>query len=227
MRLAALRSGLAAALLALALTPLAAGALIIDAGISVAPNGDIVFSWYQNGPPQPNYSYVGYDVYRRATDNCSEWVRVTGEMVPLVGGELTYEIVDNPPPGHTYQYQVRPVDADRVQVFPGPCDCSSSEFVSTPGFSTPIFHGRLRDHGWAAYLEPCVGSCGPQGYISPIPEALIPYLDTGTALNIYGQSGCASLEGCSINVDHFEVVVCDDIVPARRTSWGQVKTIYR
>jgi hypothetical protein len=236
MRPRAFRSGFGVALLVLALIPFTASAFpIIQTGVSESAGGDVAFTWYHSGGAYAGYEWAGFDVWRRALDDCSHWERVTAQPYPINSGTpipdgyntYQYQHTDHPPAGHSYEYRLRFVDANRNEVPRGPCDCSISSYVSTPQFTTPIYHGRLRDHGWAAYVDPCVESCGPPGYISPIPEALVPYLDTDTALNIYGRAGCGSLEGCSISVDHFEVVVCDDIVPARRTSWGQVKTIYR
>jgi hypothetical protein len=226
---------LVAALLLLALFASSAAAFpLIMTAASESANGEVTFSWYEGDLPNPGYDFAGYDIWRRALDDCSGWERVNAEIYPRGSGTsipdghngFRYQHVDHPPTGHSYEYRVRFVDANRQEVSPGPCECTTGAYVSTPGLTIPITQGRLVDWGWAGFIEPCLGSCLPSAYISPLPPELAPYVGTNTTLRFYGRVGCGSVEGCSMVVDHFEVASCE-IVPTRRTSWGLVKTIYR
>jgi len=220
-----------AALLLLALTAASAAAHpVIFAGTSASSSGSITFSFshYGYGDPTPAPEWTGYDIYRRSLDDCDTWVRLNDQPFARQAGDgdYQYSYVDAPSSGHAYQYQVRLVDVNRQEVSVAPCDCHLNAFV-TPELTTPISQGRLIDWGWAAGIEPCLGSCLAYAYISPVPSELVPYVGTATTLRFYGTMGCGSVEGCALELDHFNVSACDVVVPTRRTSWGQVKTIYR
>lgn len=226
-------STLAALLLIVLFASSAAAFPVIMTSATESANGAITFTWYEGDMPYPGYDFAGYDIWRRALDDCSGWERVNAELYPRGSGTpipdghngYQYQLVDQPPAGHSYEYRLRFVDANREQVSPGPCECTTGAYVSTPGFATPITQGKLVDWGWAYSIQPCLGSCMPPAYIEPDP-ALTQYLGTNTTIRFYGTMGCGSIEGCSMAVDHWEIAGCE-VVPTRRTSWGEVKTIYR
>ncbi len=218
-----------AALLLLALTATSAAASpVIDAWTDAPSGGQVTlhFSHFESSAPYSAPEWTGYDAYRRSLDECDTWVRLNDEPYARQSGNYEYTYTDAPAAGHAYEYRVWLVDVNREQVSVAPCDCHLRAFA-TLDFTTPISQGRLIDWGWAAGIEPCLGSCLPYAYISPVPTELVPYVGTNTTLRFYGTMACGSVEGCSLQLEHFNVSACDVVIPARRTSWGQVKTIYR
>jgi hypothetical protein len=133
-----------------------------------------------------------------------------------------------PPPGKMYEYRVVFVDASRQQVTIPDCfDCQRFGYATFPAFSAPMVEGTLQDLGWAFYITNCPNTCFGPFYISgPVMDSLRPYVGTGQALRFWGTAGCGTLEGCSLQVESFELAACGP-TPARRSSWGQVKTLYR
>ena len=57
-------------------------------------------------------------------------------------------------------------------------------------------------------------------------DELRPYAVAGTTLRFFGQAVCGTVEGCALDVDHYEVAPCGPTAVARRT-WGRVKANYR
>jgi hypothetical protein len=101
------------------------------------------------------------------------------------------------------------------------------DWVSCPNFSAPITHGTLEDWGWALFIHPCGNECYPSFYFERGPvEELRPLAGTGTAVQFYGEAFCGTIEGCGIEIDHYEVVECGP-VQAMLETWGSVKARYR
>jgi len=187
------------------------------------------YEYYPNDCP----ALAGYDVYRRSLNDCPNWTRVNAQIVPLQTGSFqTYQISDTPPLlGTMYEYEVRFVDAARNSVS-GTCVglcglCSLRARGSAPDLSAPITQGRLQDWGWAVAITPCATGCYSYFFVSePKASELRPYVATGETIRFWGREGCGGLEGCGLEVDHYEVAGCD-VTPARPASWGQIKTLYR
>ncbi|HTK30989.1 MAG TPA: hypothetical protein VL332_03425 [Candidatus Saccharimonadaceae bacterium] len=200
------------------------------------PDGTISVQWayaelagYPSGHPE----WVGYDVLRRTTGDCaSTFQRVNDTIFPrIMGQDQSYTFLDTPPGGGIeYEYDVIQVDVDRNRLFLGfpECDlCDGQAFAGMPAFAAPITQGTLSDATWTLRLQPCVTGCWTPFYLDPSSTQLLrPYADGSTVLRFYGSSACDRFEGCSLHVDHFEVVTCD-AVPTVRTSWGRLKAIYR
>ncbi len=196
----------------------------------------VTLRWtYYYSPSDPYESeWVGYDVYRRSIDPCSDYVRVNDEPFPrTVGATHSHTFVDEPPATRQmFQYRIVSVDKNRNQtgVPPWECDpCERSVWASCPEFSAPVTHGTLEDGGWALRLTPCPGSCYQSAYVSDglFMSELRALAGTGTAVEFFGAIGCLSVEGCSVGIEHYEVVDCDVITPVKRASWGSLKLHYR
>ena len=141
-----------------------------------------------------------------------------------------HQLDDVPPlPNVTYAYRVGFVDVARnVVSCAGICgQCSRLARASAPAISAPITHGRLSDMGWALFITPCATGCYPSFYIEgPIVDELRPYAVSGEALRFWGTEACGTVEGCALEVDHYQVAGCD-ATPVRHPTWGQLKAIYR
>jgi len=187
-------------------------------------------------PPE----WVGYDIYRRTFPNCGEWigVRVNEEVLlrpPQGIHELTY--VDTPANPGTHQYSVVFVDAERHPILLPSCYFCELGFgyhgalgyASCPAGQFPATIGRLEDWGWALYVQGCRDAgCWPSAYFSDEKwEAeLRPYAGTDTVIRFYGSLECCSVEGTVMQIDRWEFAACGP-TPTARSSWGQVKAIYR
>ena len=77
------------------------------------------------------------------------------------------------------------------------------------------------------FVTPCPGTCYPSAYFDGgVPGGLAPYVGTPTALSLFGNLACGSVEGCSFAAfDHWQIATC--VTPVATWSWGQLKAIYR
>jgi hypothetical protein len=187
--------------------------------------------WTTYDPTADPYAYpdwVGYDILRRAVPTCGGYETLNAEVVPRVFGTHTHYFGGvAPSPGTQYEYIVRPVDLDRQPVsIPGFCQPCVGYETCTP-LTTPFTAGTLIDAGWAVFvMNPC--PCYPAAYVeNPQADAIRPYAGTGATLRLFGQAGCGTVEGCALNLEHFEVVPSCEITAASARTWGQVKIRYR
>lgn len=188
----------------------------------------VIWTTYEPFPPSDHPEWVGYDVMRRALPGCDGYVRANEEIIPREVGttHTVYWGEPTPAPGTLYEYRVIAVDANRQQLFyPGfcaPCDV----YQECPQLSAPVTVGTLVDETLWLRVIPCPGTCYPAPYFDgPIADALRPYAGTNTTFRFFGTVGCGGVEGCSMNVDHWELTSC--VTPAATHSWGRLKTIYR
>ncbi len=212
----------------------AAGALSTSASCG---GGNLSFSWtFYEDPQNPvaHPEWVGYDVMRRSLAQCGSPVRLNASPYPRVPGVTHgYTYTEPPPaPGTTFEYRVVLVDANRQPVTLDPVSCdfcgsASVNWASCPEFSAPLTQGTLEDLGWALIVQPCGDGCYQSFYFSgPRAVELRPYAGTGTALRLYGSAVCGTVEGCAIDIDHYDLAPCGP-TPVLRASWGRVKAIYR
>ena len=190
------------------------------------PSIDVHWSLSESTHPPGYPNWTGIDVQRRPLPGCGPYVTVNPQPFPRVGGE--YHYFDTVATGTMYEYRLIFVDANRQEVSVPDCyDCVRGGWGSCPNFSAPVTQGTLEDFGWALFLTPCPGSCYYYFYFEgPFVETLRPYAGNGTVVRLYGTPLCGTVEGCAIQVDHYELANCG-VTPARRSSWGQVKTLYR
>jgi hypothetical protein len=227
-----------AALLLLALACLPGLAVAGPLTTSAACDGNQVvvsWSWYED-PLQPtgDTEWTGYDVYRRRMADCGEWALVNATPFPRTLGESEwFSLTDTPPPGQGWLYEVRLVTADRSPApFPSGLTWDPAwqrAYAACPETEVPTVRGTVSDEwGWTLVVHPCEASCYPFVYVMDYEGmlALQPYV--GQVVQIYGTISCGSVEGCSLDwIDHFEPTTCASPVPVRRSSWGQVKALYR
>jgi hypothetical protein len=208
----------------------------LSAGAVCNGDGTISFGWSFHEDPQfpaGHPEWVGYDVLRRSLSACDPFVRVNAQpFVRIPGVSQSFTYTETPPAtGTTYQYRVILVDADRREVIlnPAECDCAARDgWASCPEFSAPITQGTLTDWGWALFVSPCPGSCYQSCYYEgPLREELRPFAATGTVVRFFGRMGCWTVEGCSLDIDHYDLVPCGTITAAAQVSWGRVKVLYR
>ncbi len=226
---------LAAAIAALAPAFARAGAL--DVGASAASSTSIRLSWswwedpsYPTGHPE----WVGYDLYRRASAGCGEWVRLNPDLIARVPGQTqSCSWLDTTPtPATAWTYQVRLVDANRDAVLLPPPACTSSPcsppgYAACPDASAPLVVGAVTDWGWAVQVTGCADGCWGAFYVAnPAADALRPYAGSGQAVALYGTAQCGTVEGCALQLDHFELAACGS-TPVRRSTWGTLKSRYR
>lgn len=230
---------LAIALLAAPRAARAHGDLTATANAISATEIEIVWQWYEYPPGDPagHPEWVGYDLYRRNPAECSPWVRLNAEILPRVPGATHGGTILDAPPATlvTWQYELRPVDADRNEVYliGGYCEppCAANVWESIPKLAGPVTVGTIgMDLGWALYITPCPDGCWYSFYIdgqSEAADALRPYLGTGQAFEFYGDElYFGGFEGSSLGLDRYEPTLCD-ATPAARPSWGRLKTLYR
>ena len=219
---------------ALALAGVASSARAMgDLTASATTNGaDVVIGWDYNEYTPGCAEFVGYDVYRRRLDDCNSWTRVNAAMVPRPAGMgySQHQITDTPPLSNVmYEYRVDFVDALRnPAICAGLCGlCSRYSRASVPALSAPITHGRIEELGTIAIL-PCANSCYSPFFIwePEVADQLRPYAGTGETIRFWGYESCNGFEGCALQVTNWEVAGSDE-TPARRSTWGQVKTLYR
>ena len=132
-------------------------------------------------------------------------------------------------PGAGYHYQARPVDAQRNPVetpFPivGSATTGPALLAQAQVFFDP--YGGLTGY----FLLPCPQSCMADGILErPLPDELLPYVDTGTTLLLYGEvTGTASGYNSffpKLRIDHAQPATC--VVEVAPASWSLVKRMYR
>lgn len=221
--------------LALALTAFASKARALGdlTAYATSPDGThtiVGWHYFEYGPTCP--AFVGWDVYRRALDGCGAWTRVNPAIVPLAPVPTgNYQISDTPPlPNTMYQYEVRFVDASRhTPGCAGLCGiCQVRAHASAPNLSAPVTRARIVDWGWTVALVPCANSCANHYYVTTeeMANELRPYAGTGESFLFWGTEVCGSIEGCALEVAHYQLAPCD-ITAARSMTWGRLKTIYR
>jgi hypothetical protein len=225
---------LAAVALAVPATPAGAGALSTYASAASPTQILVRWSWWEDAnQPTGHPEWVGYDLVRRAVATCGAWTRLNPDVIARVPGqsqELSF--LDTSPTSATaYEYRVRLVDSNRDELFllSPACGspCSPPSFAMCPDLSAPLIEGTVEDWGWAVFVIGCASGCWGGFYISnPEANLLRPYAGTGQVVRIYGQSGCGTVEGCGMSLDHFELGGCD-ATPARRATWGTLKSRYR
>jgi hypothetical protein len=222
------------ALLLLTLLPAASAHAIawLSADGSCGADGKVTFHWHYDEPGGPVAApdWTGYDVYRRNASTCSDWVRINADPYARLAAPHDYTYEETPPDlSVVWEYQVRMVDGARQETFVLPCDCASRfVWTSCPPASPAITKGRLVDWGWTWAITPCLGSCLPSAYLAgPLPPELAPYVGGNQVIDFYGSLGCGSVEGCAIQVDHWQLAATCDITPVSRATWGRVKVLYR
>ncbi|HKQ58710.1 MAG TPA: hypothetical protein VJY35_12650 [Candidatus Eisenbacteria bacterium] len=183
--------------------------------------------WQTFDPAHAYPEWAGFDVFRRALPGCDELVRLNQEIIPRLT-EAGYSLAfGEPSTSATAEYRVLPVDASRQTVFiPGFCSPCNA-FVNCPPNSGPITEGTLVELApQFVYVIPCPGTCYPSPYLANgVPSELVPFIGTPTAFRFFGQVGCGGVEGCVLNIDHWEPATC--VTPTAARTWGQLKTIYR
>lgn len=229
----------AALVIAVALIPAVAhshGDLTATANAISATEIEIQWQWYEYPPGDPtgHPEWVGYDLYRRNPEECSPWVRLNAVILPREPGATHGgTIVDAPPaPLVTWQYELRPVDADRnvVHLIGGYCEppCAANMWESIPRLAGPVTVGRVAyETGAGMLLVPCSDGCW-YPFVVPEPGAslLRPYAGTDAVFRFYGDEFFGTFEGSYLYLDRFEPAGCGP-TPAARPSWGRVKTLYR
>jgi hypothetical protein len=215
--------------------------LSVGAPLSTAATCDgsqvvVSWSWTEDpGNPTGDPEWTGYDVWRRGMATCGDSVRVNDTPFPrTLGASESFSLTDLPPAGQAYVYTVVLVRADRT---PAPYpenyswDVASSQrgYAACPETTVPITQGRVSDEwGWTLLVEPCDGSCYPRLYVMDYEGLLALWPYVGSEVRIYGSLSCDGMDGCYLSwVDHFEGAACAGPVPAGRTSWGRVKSLYR
>lgn len=194
------------------------------------------WDWYEfDGYITARPEWVGWDVLRRPAGTCAPFERLNAQIFPRVVGQAhSHTYVDTPPEAaQTYEYQAIPVDANRerlIMLMPD-CEppCVKPAWASCPAFSDPIVVGTLQDWGWALAIQPCPGSCYFGFYFGENEDLVQELRDqgrVGTVVKLFGPGWCCGLEGGAMEVVAWEPGHCG-ITPARRTSWGELKTIYR
>ena len=194
----------------------------------------LAWDWWEDlSNPVARPDWVGYDVVRRPSLSCGPWIRLNASIFPRTAGashSRTY--ADNSPAAfQTYEYKAIPVDANRdpvIMLYPE-CEppCSPPAWASCPSASAPLTVGRLDDFGWAIFVMPCANTCYWTFFFSgPVVDQMRSQGLIGTTQELYGTGVCCGVEGAFMQVDHWAPTTCGE-TPAKRTSWGRVKTIYR
>jgi hypothetical protein len=218
----------------IAIVPARAGSLYT--GAAAASPSSILVSWtwveypeYPTGQPQ----WVGFDVWRRAAATCGAWERVNPAMIARTPGVTQSEsfLDTTPVPATTYEYRVRLVDANRDFVYFAAPDCmwpcNPPAYAMCPDLASPVIEGTVSEWGWAVLVSGCTNGCWGTAYVeNPLADELRPYVGTGQSLRVFGHAACGTMEGCAMQVDHFELGDCGS-TPARRSSWGALKSHYR
>ncbi len=187
-----------------------------------------------SGFPSGHPEWVGFDVYRRAIQECLPSVRVNAEPFPrALNQSHSYALDDVPPDAATlYEYRVELVDAQRnpVSVQSWECDpCASQAWAAVPDQSAPVAIGTLIDGGWTLILNPCSGTCFTALNLENgcCIDELRQYAGTSAIVRLFGQAGCGSIDGCSIAVDHWDLGACVTPIPTIPMTWGTLKLRYR
>jgi len=226
---------LIAASLSLLLAAPSARAGVLSESAECDGNGHVVVTWVFDDDPSNPYddpAWIGYDVLRRELQPCGEFVLLNEEPIARQAGSHSRTFTDTPPAETvTYEYRVILVDANRQWLHPGSpeCEppCTGMAWASCPAWSSPTTVGTLQDLGWALLVIPCPESCWPSLYFTgPAADALRIWADGSHVYGLTGPVTCGSVEGCSIDVQHYEPYACG-ITPVAPTTWGRLKEIYR
>jgi len=183
--------------------------------------------------PSGHPEWVGFDVLRRSTADCSYFTRLNDQPFPRVLDQPASGSYDDATavPFTPYEYRIVLVDAARNPVTVGVSDCepcNQSVWASRIDAQAPATVGTLQDGGWAVFLTPCDHGCWPAVYIENPPEGLRAYADGSTVVSLFGTISCGSVEGCSLALDQFVAsAACDPPLPVRSTTWGGLKQLYR
>jgi len=204
----------------------------LSAYATCAPPDSFYVIWTTYDPNADPYAYpnwVGYDVLRRALPGCGSYETVNADLIPRHFGTMTHYFGGvSPSPATEYEYIVRPVDADHQLVsIPGFC-ASCVAYGSCQPLTTPFTTGTIYDVSGMLFVNPCPGTCEPAAYLTgPHAEELRPYAGSSTTVRLFGVANCGTVEGCALDLEHWEIGPCSGVVPTARPSWGRIKTIYR
>jgi hypothetical protein len=192
------------------------------------------WTWYEDpSHPTARPEWVGYDLYRTPTSVCGDAVRINAEIVPRVVGQThDFTFLDTTPASATaYLYRVQLVDANRnvLALLDPDCSwpCSAPAYSECPALSAPFMEGTVSDWGWAAYVQGCQGCWGGFYVEGSIGQQLRQYANTGQVVRLWGQPYCGTVEGCAMQVDHYELAGLCGSTPTQAHTWGQLKTRYR
>ena len=215
--------------------PARAGFMSSSAECTGAQQITFSWNWYEfDGYITARPEWVGYDVLRRPINACTPYERINAEIVPRTVGEShARALVDAPPStGETFEYKAIPVDANRepvIMLMPD-CEppCSRPAWASCPANSAPLVVGLVVDWGWTLAVQPCPNSCYWHYYLAngAIEQELRDQGRVGTIVALYGTGFCCGIEGAAMDPTSWASGEC---VPtaARRSTWGELKTIYR
>ena len=177
---------------------------------------------------------VALDVYRRSfgLQGCSPAVRITDEPIPYPGPPYpaSLQLTDaGVSPGTGYSYTARLVDAERNL---------QEQFIPIWGHVTTgvalLGHGQVYFDRFGGstghYVFACPRACGPDGPLEqPLPDDLIPYVDTDSSLLLYGEVVGVVLQynffASRLRIDHIRPARC--VVDVAPSSWSLVKRLYR
>lgn len=154
--------------------------------------------------------------------------------IPRTGATQSYTHVYHPAPWNVtdyFDFTVEPVTATYQSIYGlfGAYDRSGC-----PLETAPAVMGTIEDLGWAVITKSCPWyGCGGLALVKePWASQLRPYAGTGQAMLLYGEVNCSPIleagVGCNITLQHFELIDCPTLpVPARKSSWGQLKVMHR
>lgn len=237
---------LAFAVLALSLgfarTPVASAASgITEFEAHCSDSGIVVHFTYVEDPLQPtgHPEWTQFALHAGSTfqtlPECLDFYGVTTlAYIPRTGATQSYTYVYHPESWNVtdyFDFSVEPVTATFQSIYGlfGAYDRSGC-----PLETAPAVMGTIEDLGWAVITVPCLGyGCGGLALVKePWASQLRPYAGTGQAMLLYGEVNCSPIPeagvGCNITLQHFELIDCPTLpVPARRSSWGQLKVMYR
>jgi hypothetical protein len=161
-------------------------------------------------------------------------VRLNADIFPrVVGVDHGGIFVDTPPaPSVTWEYEIRPVTAARktAMAYSSDCmaPCSPRMWESIPKLAGPVTVGTVgTDYGWGIHIAPYALECWSLGfYVSGTAADLLrPHLGSSQVFRFYGDEGFTDvIDGTELILDRFEPL---DPTPTARTTWGQLKTLYR
>lgn len=177
---------------------------------------------------------VALDVYRSSYGllGCGPEVRITDQPVPYPGPPYpaSVRLTDaGVSPGTGYFYEARLVDARRNPVEQSlPIFGSATTGVALLAQAKVYFdrYGGLMGY----WLIGCPQACMPEGPLeSPLPNDLMPYVDTDTTLLLYGEVVDMVLAynffSPRLRIDHAQPAKC--VVEIAPSSWSSVKHLYR
>jgi len=219
-----------AALALLAARPAHAQYPFISVHAAYAAPDSFYVVWDQRDPDPNAYpTWVGYDVLRREVPGCGAFARINADIVPRAYGNATiYFGGVSPSPASEYAYWVVPVDANRQSVsIPAFCE-PCVDYATCEPLTTPYTIGTMYDVSGMLFVNTCTGLCYPGAYLyGPHAEELRPYAGTSTTVRLYGIGWCGGVEGCGLNLQHWDVGPCLGATAVSGSSWGHLKVVYR